>query len=577
MTEDEKNIERRIMPWRFWFFVVLSLLLGITFIWVLPDLFINHTSFNHPVAQSTQGTQNMPGMNMNMPGMSMPPGMMMPDGTMMMMGPTMNHEEKDITQGTDVSLTVRPPQPETGSTTQLSFFVNNKPEGTPITNLMLMHDKYMHVIGVRDDMEGFFHIHPEPVTDKTYSKSIEAPPNGWKIAEKKFDGVGVYLIYPPTWETEKNAPSSAIKLLTSDSDVSVDGTVHSGYAQFVAAAVAEGIKNWPLDEIISEGEGVWFQNVESRKQVTIGGQKAIQLKGPFQGPTGQKFRVIKILVPYRSSVYEFTFNYLQDDPKESQLVKDFISLMDSVVFVELEVIQPGLWTVEHTFDKPGTYKIWSEVTTSDGTSHVFGQKPFTVAGAGPTSAKKVSFDKTAVVDKYQVTLDYGALAKGQAAGLGFSIKDSAGKEVQVEPYLAADMHLAVIKDDWTQFMHTHPNGPQTIQPSAMNLHLIPEAYADGVHATTPLSYTPKGSLQFAVTFPTSGVYKVFAQFRPKGTDLPKDEALAASFWVKVDESVPFTLGSNRALNTVISLILIVLLSLAVKKFLEPRTYPTPKP
>ena len=43
------------------------------------------------------------------------------------------------------------------------------------------------------------------------------------------------------------------------------------------------------------------------------------------------------------------------------------------------------------------------------------------------------------------------------------------------------------------------------------------------------------TVNFHAVFPETGVYKIFAQFRPKGIDLPQDEAFAASFWIKVEE------------------------------------------
>ncbi len=41
------------------------------------------------------------------------------------------------------------------------------------------------------------------------------------------------------------------------------------------------------------------------------------------------------------------------------------------------------------------------------------------------------------------------------------------------------------------------------------------------------------NIQFHVMFPEPGLYKVFAQFRPENADLKEDEAIVASFWIKV--------------------------------------------
>lgn len=42
----------------------------------------------------------------------------------------------------------------------LRFFINQKPANTPQDNLLLEHEKFLHVIGVRDDLHEFFHLHP---------------------------------------------------------------------------------------------------------------------------------------------------------------------------------------------------------------------------------------------------------------------------------------------------------------------------------------------------------------------------------------------------------------------------------
>ncbi len=48
----------------------------------------------------------------------------------------------------------------TGEETQLSFSLEDLSSGKKITDLEIMHDKPMHVILVRDDLQHFGHIHP---------------------------------------------------------------------------------------------------------------------------------------------------------------------------------------------------------------------------------------------------------------------------------------------------------------------------------------------------------------------------------------------------------------------------------
>ena len=83
-------------------------------------------------------------------------------------------------------------------------------------------------------------------------------------------------------------------------------------------------------------------------------------------------------------------------------------------------------------------------------------------------------------------------------------------------------------------------------------------------------------IDIMAAFPKPGLYKVFAQFRPKGIELPQDEALTASFWIKVVEagSVPVADNVGRGAGVLgwwgevfISLILIAALSWLVNTYI----------
>ncbi|MBI3627884.1 MAG: hypothetical protein HY220_04065 [Candidatus Sungbacteria bacterium] len=203
----------------------------------------------------------------------------------------------------------------------------------------------------------------------------------------------------------------------------------------------------------------------------------------------------------------------------------------------------GLMTITHTFLKPGRYKIWSEIQ-QDGVDHVFGEPVIEVRGAGPTDEKNVNLSRTVLVADsdgrtYQVgMLGIDPFVKNISTTLQIEVHTVAGADVELENYLTVPMHLTMIKDDWSQFVHTHP-----------------DSYGHTVN--------------FTATFPESGLYRVFAQFRPTGIHLPPDEALAAVFWVRVVDKPTLPI-SPWWLNLIGSLILIVALARAVKRYLEPK-------
>ena len=101
------------------------------------------------------------------------------------------------------------------------------------------------------------------------------------------------------------------------------------------------------------------------------------------------------------------------------------------------------------------------------------------------------------------------------------------------------------------------------------LNLVYSAKAHG-DEEVPGAIHEKGEdeiINFSAVFPEAGLYKVFAQFRPKGIDLPQDEALTASFWVRVEEKAPLAI-SGWWINLLWSAAAIVILGFLVKKYLK---------
>lgn len=361
-SEEEKNIETKVSPYRFWLALVLSLFIALVVIRVLPDRFLSRLEAPGVTHAKSAGAH--------------------PNGH----GESILHEAAEIREGLSVDLTISPSSVMVGSTTKLDFLVNQKPGNVPVSaaDLELDRTKLMHVIGVRSDMNEFFHIHPATTT------------------------------------------------------------------------------------------------------------------------------------------------------------------------------RPGILSVSHIFSKPGSYKIWSEIK-KDGVNHTFGHPAIEVEGAGAKFEKQVAFGYTAFVDKYLVSLQIKSpVIKSQATDLVIDVRELNGSETKLEDYLGVPMHLSIIKDDWSQFIHTHPEG----QEQHAALHFVNEARAH--EEETTVGVAPQG-VQFHVDFPRAGLYRAFAQFRPTELNLPADEALMASFWIRVEDKAP---GSNKPALIAISLVLLVILSLIVNKFLR---------
>ncbi|MEK7193527.1 MAG: cytochrome c biogenesis protein CcdA [Patescibacteria group bacterium] len=221
----------------------------------------------------------------------------------------------------------------------------------------------------------------------------------------------------------------------------------------------------------------------------------------------------------------------------------------------------------YVFDKPGDYKIWSEINYQD-VNLVYGHPILTVSGEGPTSelAKEITTNQI-VGDKYQVAIDYhDGLSVGENNHIDFSIKTLTGNGVVLGDFLGAKMHLSVISEDLAQFIHTHPNDHGGMQMDDGHGHssLVPVARANGGEESVPQDH-----VGFTVPFAKEGFYKMFAQFRPADATLSVDDALVAEFWInvsKAQEKKPEGI-SPWWRNLLVSIAAILILSWVVKKFI----------
>lgn len=457
----EKDAEHRLLMSREKFFTTLTIVLALIFIYILPHNFLEHESPGHAGVmvdeimphghdssgnslENTEREKAAVKFDESMPhghdaaGNSVDSGttqkshvmagsdMMMENDHMMIgeehgtHGGGQFHEEGDVTEGTVVNF-IALKNPRTGVSTKLEFFVNEKPEGTPIEDLQIEHEKYIHVIGMRDDLTKFFHIHPQK--------------------------------------------------------------------------------------------------------------------------TG-----------------------------------------------------PGTWSISHIFKETGNYKIWSDIRRA-GVVHSFGHPILSVVGKDgniPSSAKQpINFLTNAMVGDYQVALDYAPpFGKGKEETIRLTVKNLYGNGVELENYLGAPMHLVAIKDDLTEYVHTHPGN--VMEPSGSDGHDNSDGHhgvIDGqepqlsgpimnmalAHGGVEEPHMEPTQLSFSITFPTEGVYKLFAQFRPKDANLGTDETLLAEFYVKVAKEGKKVVPSSASQVDpqarwwsllIISILLMSLLSYGVYRFLQ---------
>jgi hypothetical protein len=97
----------------------------------------------------------------------------------------------------------------------------------------------------------------------------------------------------------------------------------------------------------------------------------------------------------------------------------------------------------------------------------------------------------------------GARAKhvaGAEAGLRFTLRDSHGAVMTIEPYMGMAAHVVVVRNDGKVFEHLHPMGN-----------------APAIGAMGTMEKTFPGTLEFPWAFPSAGQYRVWVQFRIAGS------------------------------------------------------------
>lgn len=97
------------------------------------------------------------------------------------------------------------------------------------------------------------------------------------------------------------------------------------------------------------------------------------------------------------------------------------------------------------------------------------------------------------------------ITEGKEVTLGYLFKKNGRTVTDLEPYLSAPMHLAIISADLSHFIHTHGEIPAM---SATGPH------EHEMHMKVPERFGPK--INVYVVFPVKGLYQVFGQVEHKG-------------------------------------------------------------
>lgn len=191
-----------------------------------------------------------------------------------------------------------------------------------------------------------------------------------------------------------------------------------------------------------------------------------------------------------------------------------------------EEIKNASYAFSYTFPKAGEYLV--SVDYAHGLT--LESKQFTVSVAGVPAQKTTAAEYPAEGDfgGYHVALKYALPVAGKVETMQYTITKNGTPVTNLEQYLSAAMHVSVVKNDFSSFIHLHgeihPPGtplPPVIVKNGQVLHTMANMMS------VPEKFGP--NVETHLIFPTAGLYTVWGEFKAEGVVIP------TAFTVRVEE------------------------------------------
>ena len=174
----------------------------------------------------------------------------------------------------------------------------------------------------------------------------------------------------------------------------------------------------------------------------------------------------------------------------------------------------GEFAVTTQFSAEGTYALFDEFVR-DGQKVLDRREVEVGAGGGVASLSPDLEPKT--VDGLMVSLEAPEeIRAGEEVALTYTVEKGDGTPADdLEPYLGAPAHVAIVSEDTQEFAHTHGEADASEEDGSGG-HGETEAAEEGEHAEHGGGQTFGPEIGFHHTFETPGLYKVWAQFNHHG-------------------------------------------------------------
>lgn len=179
----------------------------------------------------------------------------------------------------------------------------------------------------------------------------------------------------------------------------------------------------------------------------------------------------------------------------------------------------GEYSVHYAFPKAGRYLIGVDLAVKD--KLISKHFDINVAGEPRMGMPTADFSGKKKFGDYKVTLSAkpARIEAGKKATLIYYFTENSKPVDDLEPYISAEMHVAIISTDLRQFMHEHGMSPGMKATDEDMLHMM-------MHGVVPGKFGPV--IEVHTVFPVMGVYEIFGQVMHRG------KVILTHFMIKVE-------------------------------------------
>lgn len=179
--------------------------------------------------------------------------------------------------------------------------------------------------------------------------------------------------------------------------------------------------------------------------------------------------------------------------------------------VTKEMVRSAQFGVRYDFPKAGRYLVAAD-TAVNGT-HISNQFMVEASGDNVMGAPRKDLSREKKFGEYDVTFSSAPeqITAKKETVLRYEIKENGKPVTDLETYLAAPMHIAVVLTDLGNFIHAHGSSP--------GAHTVHQPVGH-IHGTADSGLGPV--IEAKVVFPVKGMYRIFSEVKHRGRVLLLD-------------------------------------------------------